>query len=170
MPLAIVLDFTDEKEERADKENGDEDTSCSQRLQDNPPGLLHVTEQVIVSIDAAAARGRRRHCHFAFLINLPVKCFPKAVEEEKTQAVVSTTWVLPAEGRGRTDIHPHLTGQGHHSAKDMGLWEQSHLLVWYRLSVKGKPSPLAGDDSPCMSSAPCLGLCNVVGAWGAGRR
>lgn len=167
MPLAVVLDFADEEEEQADEENGDEDACCSQRLQDNPPGLLRVTEQVVVSIDAAAAWGGRRRCHpLAFFNNL---C--KAVEKEKTQAVKSTVRVLSAVGRrGRTDLHPHLTGQGHHSAKDVGQWEQSRLIVWPWLSIKGKPSPSGGGNSPCTSSALCLMLCNVLGAWGAGRR
>lgn len=44
MPLAVVLDFADEEEEGADEENSDKDSSCSQRLQDNPPGLIHVTK------------------------------------------------------------------------------------------------------------------------------
>lgn len=65
------------------------------------------------------------------------------------------------------DIPSHLTGQGQHSAKDMGLWQLSHLLAWHWHSIRSKPNPSAGDDSPSKSPAPCLELCNVAAAWAA---
>lgn len=96
--------------------------------------------------------------------------FPQSSRKRKVRGYCINHLGAAAPGKERTDVQPHLTRKGHHSAKDVGLWQQSCPLVWHWLSIMGKPSPLAGANSPYKSSALCTRLCNAAGVWAAGGR